>query len=226
MALGISYRNVDKNSFLSLVRDVIVHPVTTSTTFFANAVSISAASVGSTITLGANAAAPLMFARRPNIVVTDNASSDLSLTLRIVGRRFGKQITQDIAFTAGAGTTPISGTRVIDEIVSAKLIAIAANAASDTISIGFDDSWVGLMAPIRLKTDIRMVLRDVAGTPDTLVKLQSDVTAAMVNLRDSAIDLKALYSSAVLTTHIYTVEYEAGGAGIENWDRKGLRFQT
>jgi hypothetical protein len=226
MALGISYRNVDKNSFLSIVRDDLFHPLAASTTFFVNAQTLNGLVVGTALTLTANAAAPMIYGRRPSITTFDNASSDLTCTVRVVGRRWGKQITQDIAATAGGTGATFTGTRILDEIVSATVVAVANNGASDTISVGFDDSWLGLVYPIRLKSDIRMVWRDVNGTPDNLPKFNSDLTAAMLNLKDSAIDVKTLYSAAIAATHSYTIEYEAGGAGIENFDRKGLRFKT
>lgn len=233
MALGISYQNVDKSSFLGLRRDHLLFPLAADTNYLSAAtaggaqaaVDISASVVGDLVNRSAQGIRPLIYGRRPAITTVDAAGTNLSVTVRVVGRRFGRQVTQDITATGAGGGETVNGSRVVDEIVSMTIIAIANNAASDTLAVGIDGVWLGLTAPLRAKSDVRMVMKAAAGTPDaTGTRYSADVTAAMVNLKDSALDLNALFSALLAVTDQYIVEYEASAAGIETFDRKGLRF--
>ena len=233
MALGISYQNVDKASFLGLRRDHLLFPLAADTDYLSAATEggaqaakdISASVVGTVVNRSAQGIRPLIYGRRPTVTTVDNAGTNLSVTVRIVGRRFGRQGTQDVTATGAGGGETVAGSRVVDEIVSQTIIAIANNTTSDTLAIGLDDSWLGLTAPIRAKSDLRMIMKSDNGTPNsTGTRYSADFTAAMVNLRDSAFDFNALFSAALAVTDQYIVEYEASAAGVETFDRKGLRF--
>ncbi len=233
MALGISYQNVDKTSFLGLRRDHLLFPLAADTNYLSAAtaggaqaaVDISASVIGDAVNRSAQGIRPLIYGRRPTITTVDASGTNLSVTVRIVGRRFGRQVTQDITATGAGGGETVAGSRVIDETVSMSIVAISNNAASDTLAVGIDDSWLGLTAPFRAKSDLRMVMKAASGTPDaTGTRYSADITAAMVNLKDSALDLNALFSATLAVTDQYIVEYEASAAGIETFDRKGLRF--
>lgn len=223
--LGISFNNVDKSSFLSLKRDFIIHPLAASATYFVNAYGISASVVGESATLAAAAAKPLFDARLPTFTVNDNSGTSLTCTVRITGRRFGRQFYQDVSSTGAASGTAVAATHLMDEITSVKIIAISNNAASDTISVGFDDTWLGLSCPISKITDLRMILRDNNGTVDSGALFATSFVAARVKVPSAGVDIKTLYA-AIAANNIYMIEYEASNGGQEFFPRSnGLRFR-
>src|SRR3972149_9304529 len=99
MALGISYQNVDKASFLGLRRDHLLFPLAADTDYLSAATeggaqaakNISASVVGTVVNRSAQGIRPLIYGRRPTVTTVDNAGTNLSVTVRMVGRRFGRQ---------------------------------------------------------------------------------------------------------------------------------------
>lgn len=236
MPLGISLDQIDKDSFLGLAREELVFPIAALANYFTSATAggvqgnfvISAAVVGTDVFRSTQAAKPLYYARRPSLTITDASGVTLTCTVRVVGRRFGELVTQDIVAGTAVSATPVTsnGSRVIDEIISVTILAISNQAASDTLSIGVDDSWLGLMRPIRSFRDVKMVYKIAAATPSAAGPLQvTDMTSVLVNVRDSALDVKALHAAvAIAVTDRYLVEYIAAGSGRGFARRKGFRF--
>jgi hypothetical protein len=234
--MGITNREVDAESFLGQWRDFIHFPLAASTNGLSSAtdggvaaaVSVTAAVVGTKIFRTPAGKKPLsLCARRLSFTKTDASSTDLKITLRVTGRRFGVQFSEDVVMNA-AGTETVFSSRVYDELaLNFEIISITAPAASDTLAIGFDAKWVGLRAPIRDFTCIRQVDRQVAGTRDAVPKTTVDITSAMVKVGDdSAVDLSALYATDMLATHSYDIQYFAGGdrAGRKQIRRAGLKY--
>ena len=233
MALGIDFNNVDKSSFLGLIRDTVIYAPALDTNYFSAAtdggaqatIDISAAVAGTALNRSVSGKRPLMWGRRPTITSVDASGTNLSITVRLVGRRFGRQVTQDITATGAGGGETVEGTKIIDEMVSMTVVAISNKAASDTVAVGFDGKWIGLRAPFRSYKDIRLVMKNAGGTPDVDgAKYSASITSAMCKPQEGGFDLNALYSAVIAVTHIYDIEYEAAGAGVFSFDRKGLRF--
>ena len=232
MPSGLSHVNMDPQGFMALQRDFIAYQQPLTTNYFSSATaggsagnfSIATSVVGDSVFISDNAAFPLMAARRPQATMTDASGSDLRVTIRITGKRFGKTAVQDIACVASG--TAVEGTRVIDEITSIKIISITANAASDVLVVGFDGKWAGLLKPIKSFRDLNMVHRRVGTTADTAPKTKTTFTSAMVNVQDSAIDLNAIYggSAPILAADCYQVEYFANGQGPAFVERSGKRL--
>jgi hypothetical protein len=190
MALGLTHKNMDPNGFPSLIREDVLLPIAADVDYFSSATDggaqgakdISASVAGDSIFRSATGKRPLFYARRPTITTVDNSGTTLAVTVRLTCRRFGRTFTQDIVAAAGVGSQTVAGSRVCDEVVAAKIVSIAANAASDTLSIGFDDSWIGLHYPIKDLNSVCMVYKIAAGTPDANgPKKRTDLTAAMIN---------------------------------------------
>ncbi len=140
------------------------------------------------------------YGRLPQATKTDASGSDLQVTITVEGFRLGKFVTQDIALTA-AGTETVKGTKLLDEVSRVFIKSISNPAASDTLAVGLDDSWLGLPFDISHKSAIRSILKIAAGTPDANgPKIQTDLTDVMVKLEafGSGIDVKTLYSSAAI----------------------------
>lgn len=218
MTVGIGHQNMDPTGFTGLVRETIHWPIAQDADYFTSATSggaqgafsIATSAVGDSVFLSAEAAKPLYYGRRPQATMTDASGTTLRVTVRITGKRFGRPVVQDIACVTSG--TAVSGTRVIDEVTSIKIISMTANAGSDELVVGLDSEWLGLRQPIKSKNDINMVYKVSTVTPDTAgPKTKSDITAAMVNVVDSAIDFKALYSAVIAVTHTYLVEYFSAG---------------
>jgi len=221
MPLGITHTVLDPLSGAALVRDDILLPIAADDDYFSSATAggaqggfVCAASVlGDSVLLSAQAARPLFYARVPSVTLT-NAGGSLTptATIRIEGKRFGKTVTQDVVCVAGSA---VSGTKLIDEITSAKFVAITNMEANDTIKIGVNDSWLGLRAPIKSYRSVKMILKVAAGTPDASgPKMTSDLSTTLVKGGlDSGINMKSLYSStAIAVTDRYLVEYSMDGA--------------
>lgn len=232
MGLGLSHKNMDPNGFMGLIREDILLPIAADSNYFSSttdggsqgAKDIAASVAGDSIFRSATGKRPLFYARRPTITTVDNSGTNLSVTVRLSCRRFGRLFTQDITATGAGGGETVAGTRVCDEILSMKIISISNNAASDTLSVGFDDSWLGLRVPFKSHKSIRMVYKIANGTPDANgPKKESDMTAALVNTTDAALDVKTLYSSAIAVTDRYLIEYIGDGAVLE-FQRVGMRF--
>jgi hypothetical protein len=234
MPLGISYDQVDKDSFLGLRREDVILPIALDIDYFSSASAgstqgnfdCSASVAGTAVFLAAQAAKPLFYARRPSLTITDASGTTLVVKVRIVGRRFGELVVQDITSGTAVSGTPVtvSGTRVIDELVSATILSITANTTSDTLSVGIDGSFLGLMCPIRSYRDVKMIYKIDNGTPDSAGPLTtSDLSTTLVNVRDSAIDLKTLYATIAVTDR-FLIEYVAANSGKASYRRKGVRF--
>lgn len=216
--MGIGLEQIDPNGFLALTREDILLPIATDDDYFTSATSggtpgnfsVTSAVPGTAVFLSAQAAKPLFYGRRPQATMVDNTGGDLRMTLRITGRRFGRPVVQDISLTTSG--TAVQGSRVIDEIVDIKIVSITAPAASDTVRVGFDDSWIGLTRSILNKNSIKMIYKIANGTPDANgPKIRTDITAAMVEAKSSAIDVKTLFSAAIAVTDRYLIEYFANG---------------
>lgn len=235
MPLGITYNQIDKDSFLGLAREDFHWPLALDVDYFSAATAggaqgnfdISASVAGTSVFLSAQAAKPLYHARRPSISITDASGTSLTCTVRIVGRRFGELVTQDIVSAAAQSGTIVTtqGSKTIDEVVSVTILAIANNTTSDILSVGFGGGWLGLRMPIRSWKDVKMILKVATVTPDAAgPKISSDLSSSLVNAADASIDIETLYSATIAVTHSYFVEYNAASPGKGFARRKGLRF--
>lgn len=234
MPAGISYANVDPDSHLGLIREHVYFPIAQDDDYFSSAsaggsqaaMSIATSAAGDALLLSGQAAKPLFYGRRLQVTKTDASGTTLQVTVRFLCRRFGKFFYETIACT-GSGTETVNGSRIVDEVISGSIVSITANAASDTLKYGVDDSWIGLKVPFSSYKDIGMVYRTAAGVPDAPgPKIRTDITSAMIKVRDAGIDLKTLYSAALAVTQTYLIEYRAGGsrAGAQSFNRAGYRF--
>lgn len=235
MPSGLTYDNVDKDSFLGLKREVFMWPIALDVDYFSSATSggaqgnfdCSASSAGTTVFKSLEAARPLYYARRPTLTITDASGTTLACVVRVVGRRFGEQVTQDITSGTAINATAVTaqGSRAIDEVVSLTILSISGNTTSDTLSVGLSGKWLGLMHPIRSWKDVKMIQKISTVTPDsTGPRSSADLSSSLVTAVDSAVDIETLYSATIAVTHSYLVEYIAAGSGKGFARRKGLRF--
>lgn len=251
MTLGITAANFSPNSFERLKQDLIYLPLTADVDYFSSATSggaqgsqvIAAATAGTAVFLSAiGTAAPLRNARLPTLTITDAAfASALSVTVRIVGRRFGRRVSQDITVTStNTSPTTVAGTHVLDEVTSASIVAISNPAASDTLSLGFDGTTVGLSNPIASVRGVKFVEKIVAGTPDANAGATAGQAGAVattgtiragsvvqsstyVNVVDSSIRLAALYNNvAIAATDVYIVDFRT--SGVFEYEVAGKRY--
>lgn len=231
---GLSHKNADPQGFLGLIREDILLPIAADSNYFSSAtdggaqaaIDISASVDGDVLNRSATGKRPLFYGRLPTITTVDASGTNLSCTVRLTCKRFGKTFYQDITATGAGGGQTVAGTRLVDEITAMVLLDVTNRAASDTLAVGFDGQWLGLRVPFKSKDSIRMVYKIASGTPDAAgPKMSSDLTAAMVMAnKDSAIDMYTLYSSsAIAVTDRYLVEYIGDGEPTF-FNRSGLRF--
>lgn len=242
MTLGIVTKNLSPNSFLRHVREEISLPLIATTNYFSSAtsggaagsMSIAASASGDAVLLSAAAAMPVRYGRLPTITLTDAAfGSAIVLTVRITGKRFGKTVVQDITATS-VDTNPltVAGTRVLDEVTSAKIVSVTNNTTSDTLQLGFDGTRLGLAHEVSTVKALRLVEKIVSGATNANGQATAGAAGAVSSngtLRagsvvksssvlftaDSSIDVNALYATTVASTDRYIVEYYAGGASDE-----------
>jgi len=147
--------------------------------------------------------------RRLVLTKTDASGSTLTCSVQIQGYRFGRFQTEVVEMSTG-GTQTSNSQKIYDEVTKLTIVAIANNAASDVLTVGVDDAWIGLPVPIKSRDAIRSCFKIANGTPDAAgPKVNSDFTAARVKLEDdgSGIDVKALYSAtAIAVTDRYVLK--------------------
>lgn len=239
MALGITGKQVSPQAFLNLEREWILYPAAADANYFSSATDggsqgnfdISAAAVGTAVFLSVGGKRPLRVPRAPTLTVTDASGSTLTCTVRIVGKRFGRIVTQDLVMVSSG--TLVEGSTVIDEMTSATIIAIANNAASDVLVIGTSAVRLGLLKPIKSVKSVKLVEKLLAGAPDTGdstttqgIRHGSTVqTSSVVFVADSSIKVAAtgmFTGGTEAATDIYCVEYVADG--LEEFKPQGRKY--
>jgi hypothetical protein len=220
MPVGISQKNVDPQSFLAITRDQIQFPIAANTTFFSSATSggtsaaqsIASSVAGDVMNLSAHGQRPLPYARRLTFTKTDAASDTLRLTVQVIGRRFGNLVREVVEMVA-EGTETVSSVYMYDEVTSVTIVSVTANTTSDTLSIGVDGLWLGLLKPIKSVRDVNSVFKIANGTPNAGgPKIKSEFTSALVDVRSGGINVHGLHSNtSIAVTDIYVINYFAHG---------------
>ena len=171
--------------------------------------SIASAVGGTEVFRSATGKKPIHYGRRIVLTKTDASGSTLTCSVPVRGFRLGGSVSEVVSMTTGRTQTAYT-TSLFDEIAELRIVSIANNAASDVLTVGVDDSWLGLPFPISSTDAIRSVYKIANGTPDAAgPKINSDITSAMVKLetQGSGIDVKALYSStAIAVTDRYLIK--------------------
>ncbi len=239
MPLGITGSNVSPQAFLKLQRDVLMYPPAADANYFSSATdgstqgnfSIASATVGTPVFLSVGGKRPLRIGRLPTMTVTDASGSTLTCTVRIVGRRFGRLVTQDLVMVSSG--TLVTGTKVIDEMTSATIVAIANNTTSDVLVLGTDGTRYGLTKPIKSVKSVKLTEKFLLGAPDTGdstttagIRAGSTLqTSSVVFVEDSSIKMTAtgMYTGGTeVATDIYVVEYVTDG--LDEWVPQGRKF--
>jgi len=232
MPAGLVGSSFSPQALAKLRHFEFVLPIAANTTYLSAATkggsgaafSIASATAGTAIPLSSRVTdsgtttKPLCpYARLPTLTLVDNSGSNLSCTVQLIGRRFGRRVVQSKSVdSSGGGTTTVAFDQVLDEVISATITAIANNTTSDTIAIGIDDSRLGLPYPIRTRKAVKRLFKISSGTPDTTggiatATLQS-ATNPIVYTTDSSIDVKQAYSStAIAVTDRYLVDVVPDG---------------
>lgn len=251
MPLGIVGSNISPQAFLKYRRETIDLPLAADVDYFSSAtaggaqaaMSIATAVAGTAVTLSAIAtAAPVRYGRLPTITLVDAAfASAITVVVRLEGRRFGRRVVQNItAVSVDTNPLTVAGTVVIDELTSASIVSIVNNTTSDTLSIGFDGTRFGLMAPIRSVKSVKFLEKIVSGAPDANAGATAGAAGAIattgsiragavlqvstvVFTADSSLNLAALYNNvAVAATDRFIIEYVADGA--DEFNPRGKKY--
>jgi hypothetical protein len=251
MPLGIVTSNLSPGAFQRFERDDIILPLAADVDYFSAATaggaqgnqSISAATAGTACFLSAIAtAAPVRYGRLPTLSITDASfGSALVVTVRIIGRRFGKRVVQDITATStDTSIKTVAGTIVIDEITSASITAISNNTTSDILSLGFDGTRIGLRVPFQSVKSVKFMEKIVSGTPDANAGATAGAAGAIAttgSLRagsvlqastvvfpaDGSVNVAVLYNNvAIAATDRFIIEYVAGG--LDEFERTGKKY--
>lgn len=216
MPLGISLKNLDPQSTLKLQREEILLPIAADVDYVVNEADISAAAAGDALTLLTPAASgtPLAYPRRLTVTSVDASGSNLSVSVKIVGKRFGAQISETITATGAGGGETVEGTLVFDEVNSATISAIANAAASDTVAVGVSGKVIGLRHRIKSVKSVKKLFKIANGTPDAsgCIAPATLQASTIVEVSNSAINVFAAYGSTLIAvTDRYIVEYVADG---------------
>lgn len=251
MTLGITGSNLSPNSFLLRRREVIEPSLIATVDYFSAATaggangnfSIAASTAGTAVFLSQiGTVAPLRTARLPTISITDNAfGSAIVITVRIVGKRFGQIVRQDITATSvNTAILTVAGTTVIDEITSATILSITNNTTSDILSIGFDGTRFGLQCPIRATRSVKFLEKIIsavanansgaaAGSAGAIATSGTIRPAAVLNsstyvkVADSSVDVAALFNSVAITANDrFIIDYIPDGFG--DYQPFGLKY--
>ncbi|MBL0320571.1 MAG: hypothetical protein IPP74_14945 [Alphaproteobacteria bacterium] len=213
MPLGISARNLDPSSTLALHREIILFPTASSATEVVASADISASVAGDALTIAKTA--PFLYPRKLLFTRTDASGSNLAISVLVVGKRFGRTISETLTIASGSSAQTVKSTKIYDEVTSATIISIANNAASDTCSLGTDTLWLGLQKPIKSYKSVRhiTIISAIPTTPDaTVSKVQADLSSSLVvGGLDSAIDVGTLFSTTIAITQGFVIDYFQDG---------------
>lgn len=213
---GITGRQFHEHSLTFLQQYEFLLPIAADVDYAVTAADISTAVAGDALTLLTACAAgtPLAYPRMPTITSVDASGTNLSVTVRIVGRRFGKTVTQDITATGAGGGETVTGTKIIDEFVSASIASISNAAASDTVAVGVDSKWLGLPKRIKNVYSMKKLFKIANGTPTSTgcVAMATLQSTSVIDVDQAAINVYAACgNTAIAVTDRYLVEFIPDG---------------
>lgn len=166
---------------------IIAFPRVADVDWVSDGIDISATVAGDDIAI-TNARLPGT-GRNLTVALTDASGTTLAGVFRVHGLdQFGKNITED--FTVAQGT-PVVGEKIFETVERVEVRSITANAASDTLDIGFG-SRVGLLTKLTAESQVKIerTLVDLDGTMGAGVMIVG--TSTYVDLVNSS--LKAVGS--------------------------------
>lgn len=119
------------------VSSVVIPPQPNdSATTYLNASSIATAVAGTEITVSAKSGA--VSGRNVRLTIEEASGSSLDATIRVYGKdQFGRDVSED--FSPANGDTVTDGSKIFATVSKIRVVTVAANAASDTVSLGIGD---------------------------------------------------------------------------------------
>lgn len=206
---GNGFRELSLYSFERLKHVQMENPRAADVDYFVSSVDPNGVAVGTALTLLARAQSgkPVRFGRLPTVTATDasGGGGGLSVTVRILGYRFGVPTAENITVTCTDGNaTTVTGAIMIDQILSATLVAKSGAGAGDALTVGIDGTSLGLPFRINAVGQVKYIINVANGTEaDPLT-----VSSSNVDVGNSA--LKGL---TVAATDNYQVLVAAGPDG-------------
>lgn len=184
--MAINLGQVDPKSLLQEYTQIVFAPTAASTIAVVSNVDPSTLTAGTPMTLQSSVnGVKLRHARFVTLSCTDDdVAGGLSVTVQVVGTRWGRRLTDSITVTTVDGSlTSSTGTVMFDQILSVTPRVITLADAGDDVSVGFSGTAVGLKRPITKVTDVVGICNVTSDTQDApLVP-----SASTVNVSQSAI---------------------------------------
>lgn len=206
---GDGFRRLSLNSFQRLRWVTMQNPRALDVDYFVASVDPSVVSVDTALTILTRAASQkvVMYGRLPTITATDasGGGGGLSLTVRIVGLRFGEATSEDITVTCTDGNaTTATGSIMIDAITSATLISKTNAATGDALSVGIDGTSLGLPFRILDVDQVKAIVNVANG-------VEADPTA--ISSTTVSVSNSAIKGLTVAATDSYRVLVAVGPEG-------------
>lgn len=181
---GITGYQLADRSFLRKQRVHFQNPRAAAAAIMVASVDPSTVAVGVNLTLLALATTKFVNGRKITMTLNDAGAGGLSVTVRIVGVRWGRVIQEDLTVTCTTTNDTVgTTTNVYDQLISVTKTAAVDNATGDALTMGWDGTTLGLPFPIDSITDVLGICRIANGTEQT----PTAVSSTSVNLAQSAI---------------------------------------
>lgn len=211
---GLTLNQVAKDSLLRGKRDFYFAPEIAQTAKVVASVDpSSAATVGTALTLATAVSGKMLRrARRPTVSVTDASfvsGSALSVTVQIVGQRFGMDVREQVTATATSGSIlTATALNVYDEILSVTPTAITNAASGDALVVGIDGLAFGLDFPIDNVADVQSII-NTASNVEAAPTAISSTSVITVATGGSVFGGSFIVVSALAVTDRWEVRYLA-----------------
>ncbi len=212
--IGLTLPKVADRSFLRMREVYFIHPKAADDDLIVTTVDPSSKAVGSTLTL---AVSKLKYGRKVTMTLNDDdGGGGLTVTVLIVGLRFGKKVSESLTVTCTTTNDTVgTTTHVYDEIVS---ITVTANTSDsgDDLTVGIDDT-LGLPFPVSGLEDVFAIVEDDNGTEQATLA----ISATTFSVSESAILAQTLAATDIWMVRCL-MSNKAGDDGIGTLGSFGL----
>lgn len=164
---GIDGKQIGKDSLLRSKEDFYFAPVAANTSIVVASVDPSTLTVGTVLTLATDANG-VMFRKARRITMTlddDDSGGGMTVTVKIIGQRWGMEIQEFLTVTTVSGTA-ITGTSVncYDQVLSVTPMILTNTDSGDALLMGFDGTSFGLQFPIDNLADVQSIINVATNT--------------------------------------------------------------
>lgn len=197
---GPTLPQLAKDSLLRSRRDFFFAPKAATTNWVVTTVDPSTFTVGTALTIatGANGILQRRARRLTMTINDDDVAGGLSVTVLVIGTRWGVQQQEYMTATAtDTNDTAVTSTLYYDEVLSVTPVAVTADTGDDFI-MGIDGTSFGLDFPIDQVADVQSIIN---------VSTNTEAAATAISSTTVDADNSAIKGITLATTDRWEVRY-------------------